>query len=228
MRSKMLQDRFLVLASLHNELDLAREIDIKQFIDEFARSSVRRIQHDAPRLNKFLLCCSEHDLPASDKIQTLHTALKSSSTLSSPLTPPRHTSTNLSVFSHVTEEVSKCQSSNAFRDLYPTSLIKQCLSVLLPTLTTMINMSFGTCVFPDQFKAYSVIPLSPQNTILIKKICPTMLISHLSFLSRITERVVKNRLTQHLSSNKLLNKLQSAYTKYHSTESIHSLSPCCL
>ena len=44
-------------------------------------------------------------------------------------------------------------------------------------------------------------------------------ISHLSFLSKLTERVVKIRLTQHLSSNNLLNKFQSAYTEHHSTES---------
>ena len=69
----------------------------------------------------------------SEKIQKLHTALKSSSTLSSPHTPPRHTPTNLSVFSHVSEEeVSKIisQSSNTFCDLDPisTSLLKQCSS----------------------------------------------------------------------------------------------------
>ena len=52
MRSTMLQDRFSVLASLHNELDLSRKIDIKQIIDEFAQSSARRTQHDASRLNK--------------------------------------------------------------------------------------------------------------------------------------------------------------------------------
>ena len=44
-------------------------------------------------------------------------------------------------------------------------------------------------------------------------------ISHLSFLSKLTERVVKLRLTHHLSSNDLLNSFQSAYTKHHSTES---------
>ena len=44
-------------------------------------------------------------------------------------------------------------------------------------------------------------------------------ISHLSFLSKLTERVVKQRLTHHLSSNGLLNSFQSAYTKHHSTES---------
>ena len=68
----------------------------------------------------------------SDKIQKLHTALKSFSTLSSPHTPPRHTPTNLSVFSHVTEEeVSNIisRSSNTFCDLdpIPTSLLKQCV-----------------------------------------------------------------------------------------------------
>jgi Reverse transcriptase (RNA-dependent DNA polymerase) len=35
----------------------------------------------------------------------------------------------------------------------------------------------------------------------------------------LTECVVKNRLTQHLSSNNLLNQFQPAYTKHHSTES---------
>ena len=44
MRSTMLQDRFSALASLHIESDMARKIDIKQLIDEFAQSSARRIQ----------------------------------------------------------------------------------------------------------------------------------------------------------------------------------------
>ena len=67
---------------------LARKIDIKQLFNKFAQSSARRMQHDASRLNKFCLCCSEHDLPASDKIQKLHTALKYASTLLSPHTSP--------------------------------------------------------------------------------------------------------------------------------------------
>ena len=43
-------------------------------------------------------------------------------------------------------------------------------------------------------------------------------ISNLSFISKLTERIVKNRLLAHLSSNSLLNPFQSAYTKYYSTE----------
>jgi len=43
-------------------------------------------------------------------------------------------------------------------------------------------------------------------------------ISNLSLLSKIIERVVKARLSDHLTSNNLLNPHQSAYCKHHSTE----------
>ena len=43
-------------------------------------------------------------------------------------------------------------------------------------------------------------------------------ISNLSLISKITECVVKYRLTDHLTSNKLLNPRQFAYSKHHSTE----------
>ena len=42
--------------------------------------------------------------------------------------------------------------------------------------------------------------------------------SNLSLISKITERIVKSRLNEHLSSNYLYNPNQSAYSKYHSTE----------
>ena len=42
--------------------------------------------------------------------------------------------------------------------------------------------------------------------------------SYLSFLSELTGRVVKLRLTEYLSSNNLLNSFKSAYIKHHSTE----------
>ena len=52
-------------------------------------------------------------------------------------------------------------------------------------------------------------------------------IYNLSLLSTITERVVKSRLTVHLTSNRLLNPRQSAYCRHHSTETallyIHDL-----
>jgi len=43
-------------------------------------------------------------------------------------------------------------------------------------------------------------------------------ISNLSLISKIIERVVKSRLSDHLTSNNLVNPHQSAYCKRHSTE----------
>ena len=45
-------------------------------------------------------------------------------------------------------------------------------------------------------------------------------ISNLAVISKITERVVKSRLTDHRTSNKLLNPHQSAYCKHYSTETV--------
>ena len=39
-------------------------------------------------------------------------------------------------------------------------------------------------------------------------------------MSELNERVVKSRLTEHLTSNNLLNPHQSAYIKHHSTETV--------
>ena len=45
-------------------------------------------------------------------------------------------------------------------------------------------------------------------------------ISNLAVISKITERVVKSHLTDHRTSNKLLNPHQSAYCKHYSTETV--------
>ena len=44
-------------------------------------------------------------------------------------------------------------------------------------------------------------------------------VSNLSFISKILEKVVAARLLSHMESNSMSNKLQSAYKKFHSTES---------
>ena len=44
------------------------------------------------------------------------------------------------------------------------------------------------------------------------------LISNLSYISKLTEKAVFQQLNKHLSLHKLYRKLQSAYRKYHSTE----------
>ena len=136
-----------------------------------------------------------------------------------PHTGPSHIPTDLTFFSPATEdEICKLlsQSSNTFCDLdpIPTALLKHCLPALLSTITNIVNLSLSSGVFPKQFKLCSVIPLLKKYNPDKEDLSNYRPISHLSFLSKLTEWLVKLCLTHQLSSNDLLNSFQSAYTKY--------------
>ena len=160
----------------------------------------------------------------SEKVRILHSSIASNSTNPTALVDPPLEPPILSHFSPVTQdEVSKLigQSSDTFCDLdpIPTSLLKQCLPVLLPTITNIINLSLSSGTFPDQFKICSVLPLLKKYDLDKEEFSNYRPISHLSFISKLVERAVKARLCDHLSANHLFNSFQSAYTKFHSTES---------
>jgi hypothetical protein len=81
-----------------------------------------------------------------------------------------------------------------------------------------ICLSLSSGVFPEQFKNCSVHPLLKKSNLDKESLANYRPVSHLSFLSKLTERIVKHRLMNHLSENNLLNSFQSAYVKSHSTE----------
>ena len=160
----------------------------------------------------------------SDKIHKLRFNLLSDPSHISPHVAPQQMPTMISEFDTVTqEEVHKLisESSDTFCDLdpIPTCLLKKCASVLVPTITKIINLSLSTGVCPDHFKSSLVLPHLKKANLDKEELGSYRPISNLSFLSKLTERIVKTRLTNHLSSNGLLNAFQSAYTKFHSTES---------
>ena len=70
------------------------------------------------------------------------------------------------------------------------------------------------------FKESVISPLLKKSTLDKDQLSNYRSISNLSLISKIIERVVKSRLTDHLTSNKLLNPHQSAYCKHHSTETV--------
>jgi hypothetical protein len=76
-------------------------------------------------------------------------------------------------------------------DLIRSSLLKKCKFALLPTITNIINYSLAFGIFPDQFKSRSVHPLLKKPNCDKDDLSNYMPISHLSFLSKLTERVVK-------------------------------------
>src|SRR6218665_1310496 len=102
-------------------------------------------------------------------------------------------------------------------DPIPTSLLKDCASVLLPVITKIINLSLFTGNFPVAFKHSLVTPLLKKAKLDKENLSNYRPLSNLSFLSKLTQRIVLARLNNYLSSNSLLNLHQSGFTKHHST-----------
>ena len=111
-----------------------------------------------------------------------------------------------------------CPNKQCDLDPIPTFLLKQVSATILPRITDIVNLSLSTGTFSIHFKQSLVTPLlkkpSPDKEIL-NNYRP---ISNLSLISKITERIVKSPLNEHLSSKSLCNPNQSAYTKYHCSE----------
>ena len=119
-------------------------------------------------------------------------------------------------------------------DSDPTStwLLKECASVLIPTITNIVNLSLITRHFHATLKEFVVPPLLNKPTLDRDQFSNYRPISNLSIISKITtESVVKSHLIDHLTSNNLLSPHLSAYGKHHSTVSallyIHDLSHKC-
>ena len=133
--------------------------------------------------------------------------------------PPRYDVFRPATFAEVSKLISESPDTHCDLDPIPSTLLKKCTSALLPTITTIINLSLASAVFPDQFKSSFVHPLLKKSNSDKNELSNYRPISYLYFLSKLTERVyVKSRLTDFLTEHKLLNSFQSAYTKFHSTE----------
>lgn len=129
-------------------------------------------------------------------------------------------STTLEYFKPLTEKdiqtlVSSSSKKHCALDPMPSSLIFDCLDVLLPVITKIINSSLTNGNFQD-WKEALVKPLLNKTglTAAFNNLRP---ISNLKFISKLTERAVYNQTCDHLIANDLLPKLQSAYRQRYST-----------
>jgi hypothetical protein len=57
----------------------------------------------------------------------------------------------------VTKLISESPDIHCDLDPSPSTLLKKCTPALLPTITTIINISLVSGVFPDQFKSSCII-----------------------------------------------------------------------
>ena len=103
-------------------------------------------------------------------------------------------------------------------DPIPTTLLKSIVDCILPSLTRMVNASIRSSTFPTEWKTATVTPLikkpdsDPED---MKNFRP---VSNLSYISKLTEKIVMKPIDEHLDNNNLQEPLQSAYRSNHSTE----------
>jgi exonuclease III len=83
-------------------------------------------------------------------------------------------------------------------DPLPTFLLKDCLDILAPAITKVVNLSLEMSVMPKSMKEAVVTPLLKKSTLPpeMKNYRP---VSNLSFISKLVERVIAAQLKQHMA-----------------------------
>jgi len=138
--------------------------------------------------------------------------------LTSPITPPDFSTFKPASGSQICKILFNCPNKQSDSDPIHTWLLKECSALLVPTVTNIVNLSLSSGNFHHTLKESVISPLLKKPTLDKDGLSNYRPISNLSFLSKIIERVVKARLSDHLTSNNLLNPHQSAYCRHYSTE----------
>ena len=120
---------------------------------------------------------------------------------------------------HILKLISSSKPTTCALDPLPTPLFKTLASILIDPLYELINKSLTEGVFPSYWKTSIVTPIikKPSLPACYPNYRP---VSNLSFASKILEKVVIEQFTDHLISNNLFSNENSAYKKYHSTETL--------
>ena len=103
-------------------------------------------------------------------------------------------------------------------DPAPTWLVKKFSSQLAPFITLLINSSLTLGIFPAKFKHAVVTPLLKKGAADGAQLKNFRPVSNLPFLAKLLERVVQTQLQSYLIDHDAMPKHQSAYRKFHSTE----------
>ena len=156
----------------------------------------------------------------SDKISKIRDSFTNtdSFTLPAPSDVPK-----FDLFKSVSEDevrkvITKSPTKSCLLDPWPTFLVKECLDILLPSITKLVNCSLTEGAVPAGFKKAIVSPLIKKSSLPPDELKNYRPVSGLSFISKLVEHVVVSQLNDHVTSSGLENVSQSAYKQGHSTE----------
>ena len=152
------------------------------------------------------------------KIRESFSSSESCNMVHPPFDPPK-----LTVFTQVTQDeigkiISKSPTKSCLLDPLPPFLIKECIDILLPSITKMVNCSLWEGLVPDGFKKAVVTPLIKKASLPVVDLKNYRPVSGLIFISKLVERVVAKQLVDHIHRHSVDNSYQSAYKSGHSTE----------
>ena len=68
-------------------------------------------------------------------------------------------------YSEVLKFIKEAPSKTCSLDPCPTHIVKQCIDILLPSLTKLVNLSLKNGIFPNPFKQAIVTPLLKKSTL---------------------------------------------------------------
>ena len=103
-------------------------------------------------------------------------------------------------------------------DYIPTSLLKSCSGTFSILISHLANLSFTQATFPSKFKLALISPLLKKPGLPKSDLANFRPISNLNTIGKILERLALSRFFPHVSKSPSFSPLQSAYRKFHSTE----------
>ena len=118
----------------------------------------------------------------------------------------------------LTEILNKMPNKQCLLDPIPTWFFKENISVILPFLNNLISSSLSSGIMPTALKTGHVRPILKNKNLNKEDLQSYRPVSNLPFLGKILEKVVFKRIECYVQEHNLLDVNQSAYRKYHSTE----------
>ena len=103
-------------------------------------------------------------------------------------------------------------------DPLPSLLMKNCVDVLLPIVTNIVNCSLDSYTVPHLMKEALVRPILKKASLDHEQLKNYQPISNSLFIAKCCEKVVADQLTQYLVVNELNEVFQSTNKRYHSSE----------
>ena len=118
----------------------------------------------------------------------------------------------------VAEIILKSPTKSCDLDPLPTYLLKDCINDVITYITEFVNASLAAGSVDSILKRAIIRPSIKKAGLDQNELKNYRPVSNLTFLSKVLEKIVLKQLLVHLESNGLQNVFQSAYKKFHSTE----------